>query len=103
MPSERTQRQIDRLLDEAEQAMAQRDWASLREHAQDVLLLDTGNEDAQNFLRAAERALASDPTPPEPILLAPFLRREGGTRFQAPTNTGSRSPIRRGAVDVMLS
>jgi hypothetical protein len=59
MPSERTLRQIDRLLDEAEQAVEQRNWTLLRQHAQDVLLLDADNEDAQNFLAAAERALSA--------------------------------------------
>jgi hypothetical protein len=55
MPSERTQRQIDRLLDEAEHAIAARDWTTLRQHALDVLRLDPTNEDARTFLTAAER------------------------------------------------
>jgi hypothetical protein len=55
MPSERTQRQIDRLLDEAEQAMAQRDWPLVRQHAQDVLDLAPENADALDFLAAMER------------------------------------------------
>jgi hypothetical protein len=46
MPSERTQRQIDRLLDAAEQAIAARDWALVRQHAQDVLVLDSENAGA---------------------------------------------------------
>jgi tetratricopeptide (TPR) repeat protein len=73
MPSERAQRQIDRLLDEAEKAMAQRDWALLRQHARDALLLDSENADAKDFLLAAERALSAapedtpeSPTSPEP-------------------------------------
>ena len=46
MPSERIQRQIDRLLDAADAAFAQREWTALRQHARDVLLLDRfrGNE-----------------------------------------------------------
>jgi len=59
MPSERTQRQIDRLLDEAERAIAQRDWAAVRTHVEDVLILDPNNEDATNFLAASERGLAA--------------------------------------------
>jgi len=55
MPSERTQRQIDRLLDEAEQAIASRDWTLVGQYAQDILRLDPENEDARNFLAAAER------------------------------------------------
>jgi serine/threonine protein kinase/tetratricopeptide (TPR) repeat protein len=63
MPSERTQRHIDRLLDEADKAMASRNWALLRQHAEDVLLLDSENEDAKNFLTAADRALTSSGSP----------------------------------------
>jgi hypothetical protein len=67
MTSERTQRQIDRLLDEAERAMAARDWTLLRQHAEDVLLLDADNGDAKNFFAAAERAMnATGSNPPSP-------------------------------------
>ena len=37
MLSERMQRQIDRLLDEAEEAVARRDWPAVRESAEAVL------------------------------------------------------------------
>ncbi len=37
--------------------MVARDWALLREHAQDVLVLDPENQDVRHFLAAAERAL----------------------------------------------
>jgi class 3 adenylate cyclase/tetratricopeptide (TPR) repeat protein len=57
MASERVQRQIDRLLDEAEEAFAQGDWRRLEGHARRVLLLDAENRDAVSFLTAAERAL----------------------------------------------
>ncbi|HXY94965.1 MAG TPA: serine/threonine-protein kinase, partial [Acidimicrobiia bacterium] len=53
MASERVQRQIDRLLDEAEAAFDANDWATLAERARKVLLLDEGNEDAATFLAAA--------------------------------------------------
>ena len=55
MPSERVQRQIDRLLDEAEQAVAKSDWALVRDRAQNVLRLDPQNADALAYLAAAER------------------------------------------------
>ena len=42
MPSDRVQRRIERLLDEAEQAMDGRDWDQARALAQDVLNLDPG-------------------------------------------------------------
>ncbi|MCH7625695.1 MAG: AAA family ATPase, partial [Chloroflexi bacterium] len=57
MAGERIQRQIDRLLDEAEEAFVQRDWDTLSNRAQDVLLLDSDNQDARAFLEAGEKAL----------------------------------------------
>jgi len=59
MPSERMQRQIDRLLDEAEEAIASQDWPAVGERARSVLRLDPENADAIAFLAAAER----DPSP----------------------------------------
>ena len=61
MPSERIQRQIDRLLDEAEAAFARREWAAVRDCAQDILKLDPENSDALTFLSAAQRGLAIAP------------------------------------------
>jgi class 3 adenylate cyclase/tetratricopeptide (TPR) repeat protein len=55
MPSERIQRQIDRLLDEAEKAAAEKDWAHVADCAREVLAVDAGNEDAVTFLSMAER------------------------------------------------
>jgi len=62
MASERIQRQIDRLLDEAEQAFVERDWGAVRQRAQDVLRLDASNTDAQTFLSSSEQ------DPVEPIV-----------------------------------
>ena len=59
MASERLQRQIERLLDEAEHAITQRDWPSVRERAQDVAAIDPDNQEGQAFLAAASRALES--------------------------------------------
>ena len=58
MPSELVQRQIDRLLSEAEQALVERDWAKVRDCATDVLDLDPENDGAQELLVGAERALS---------------------------------------------
>jgi hypothetical protein len=55
MPSERVQRQIDRLLDEAEQAIRDNDWPLVRSRCAQVLRLDPGNVDAAEYLAAAER------------------------------------------------
>ena len=63
MASERVQRRIDILLDEADQAIAQSDWSVVRDRAQNILALDPGNGDAATFLAAAERAFATE-TPP---------------------------------------
>jgi tetratricopeptide (TPR) repeat protein len=57
MASERLKRQVDRLLDEAEDAVSQLNWATVRSRAQAVLAFDPENRDALAFLAAAERAL----------------------------------------------
>jgi len=65
MPSERVQRKIDQLLEEAEKAIDVADWALVRDRSQQVLALDPGSADAPEYLAAAERALrtagAQDP------------------------------------------
>jgi len=71
MPSERVQRQIDRLLDEAEAAIARLDWESVRDRSNAVLALAPENADARTFLDAAvragaEQAAAVPATAPEP-------------------------------------
>ena len=53
MATERIQRQVDRLLDEAEEALAQRNWEAVRERAQDAVAIDQDNSEAQGFLAAA--------------------------------------------------
>jgi len=60
MVSERTQRQIDRLLDQAEAAITGLRWEQVRDRALAVLALDPDNPDGRNYLAAAERALASN-------------------------------------------
>src|SRR4029079_5995979 len=64
MPSERVQRQIDRLLDEAEAALGRREWPRVHELSQDALALDPENSDARTFLDAAVRPGAGAPTKP---------------------------------------
>ena len=83
MASERTQRQIDRLLEEAEEAFSRDEWEPLHERANRRLLLDQENSDARNSVAAAERALggnvqsqpahAAPPAPPglEPSVATP--------------------------------
>ncbi len=69
MASERVQRQIDRLLDEIEQASESEDWETVRNRAGRVLAFDPENAEAQVFLAAADRSLdpgsppVTDPAP----------------------------------------
>ena len=55
MPSERIQRQINRLLDETEEAISNQEWDLVGERARSVLRLDPDNQDALSYLAAAER------------------------------------------------
>ena len=59
MASERIQRRIDLLLDEADDAIAKSDWGLVRDRAKNVLALDPDNPDAQAMVAAADRAQAS--------------------------------------------
>ena len=62
MTTERIQRQIDRLLDEAEAAVTSRDWTLVGGRARSVLRLDPENQDELAFLAAAERDLPPSQT-----------------------------------------
>jgi tetratricopeptide (TPR) repeat protein len=57
MPSERVQRQIDRLLDEAEDAIRRLDWPTVRDRATAALALDHENADALTYLASADTQL----------------------------------------------
>ena len=50
MPSERIQRRIDALLDEADEAVSRDDWDTVRQHANAVLSFDAENDDARSYL-----------------------------------------------------
>lgn len=56
MTSERIQRQVDRLLDEAERAVTESDWPLVLARCDQVLALDPQNPDAHAYRAAAERA-----------------------------------------------
>ena len=64
MASERIQRRIDRLLDQAEEAMDRSDWESVRDHAKVALGLDPENTDALAFLASVEQVLEAGSTVP---------------------------------------
>jgi len=69
MTSERLQRQIDRLLDEAEKAVSAEDWARVTDLANRVLALDTENGDARGFVALAAGTTAG----PSPVGQSPTL------------------------------
>ena len=69
MVSERIQRRIETLLNEADEAVAISDWAVVRDRAQNVLAFDPDNKEAGAFLTAANRSLGTSPDsypPPQP-------------------------------------
>ena len=72
MPSERVQRQMDRLLDETEEAISSQDWTLAAEHTLSVLMLDPGNQDALSYLTAAERDSGTPAQPASPGLRPPL-------------------------------
>ncbi len=76
MASERAQRQIDRLMDEAEAAITSQDWQTVGDRARSVLRLDPENSDALAYLTAADR----EPTDPR------------SNRPQTPAPTGQDLP-----------
>ena len=53
MPSERMQRRIDALLDEAAEAVSAKEWALVADKVRVVPAIDPENEDATGFLRMA--------------------------------------------------
>ena len=72
MVSDRIQRRIEILLDEADQAVSLSDWAVVRDRARNVLRLNPENGDALAYLAAAERDSGDSSTPlPRPREGAP--------------------------------
>ena len=71
MASERFQRRIERLLDEADEAIARYDWEAVRQAALAVLAIDPDNSDGLTFLSTVERALARTPDSPSTQPLGP--------------------------------
>ncbi|MEE8465253.1 MAG: protein kinase, partial [Dehalococcoidia bacterium] len=92
MVSERLQRQIDRLLDEAEQLITQREWALVQERARDVLAIDPANQEGQAFLAAADRAL-NDSTPPATTADQPTSFANGRYQVQRFLGEGGKKKV----------
>ena len=61
MPSERIQRRIDALLDEADAAISEGAWPAVAEKARAVLAIDPANEDATAFLAMADANAGAAP------------------------------------------
>ena len=85
MPSDRVQRHIDRLLDEADEAIALRQWEELRATCETLLSLDPDNSDASRYLILANDSLAtkvvsdsSEVVEPSQDQIPPLLNHEGG-------------------------
>ena len=66
MPSDRVQRQIESLLDQAEAALAAQDWRAALQAAEAARGFDPDNSDAAAFVTAAERAIAAGGDSPLP-------------------------------------
>src|SRR5437867_4049839 len=66
MLSERARRQVERLLDEADEAMARRDWPAVGEITRAVLSMDADNQDALTYQAAAQQALGASEEPARP-------------------------------------
>jgi hypothetical protein len=66
MPSERFLRQIDRFLDQAEEAATNHEWTRVADAARAVLAIDDQNEDAETFRRISVHPsrLTHRPLPP---------------------------------------
>ncbi|NQW16097.1 MAG: protein kinase [Chloroflexi bacterium] len=71
MPSERVQRRIERLLDQAEEAVDERDWPVVDEIARSVLNIAPSNSDAQAFLGLAAPHVGGQSTPVTQVQNAP--------------------------------
>ncbi|MFQ6029876.1 MAG: serine/threonine-protein kinase, partial [Dehalococcoidia bacterium] len=64
MASERSRRRIERLLDEADEAVTQLNWEVVRDRVTAVLALEPENADAHTLLAAVERAIGNSAPPP---------------------------------------
>ena len=63
MATDFIRQQIAQLLQQASQALANRDWVQVRDRAEDILALDPENQDATALLAAVERRIGSTAQP----------------------------------------
>jgi hypothetical protein len=57
---DRVQRQIDRLVDQAQEAIALGQWEELREICETLLSLDPDHSDAKRYLSLADKFYSAD-------------------------------------------
>ena len=81
MPSDRVNRQIDALLDRAEEAVTDMDWERVRDASLSVLAVDDANEDATAFLAMAEPHLGESVSNGSPVPAAPTAATETPESF----------------------
>jgi len=96
MASERIQRRIDLLLDEADQALADGDWPIVRDRSSKVLTLDPDNSDAATYIAAAERAQVAITDS------APSLERAETAPAEPPTPAATATEAERRQLTVMF-
>jgi len=97
MLSDRVQRHIDRLLDEADEAIALQQWEDLRATCETLLSLDPDNADAARYMKLANDSLATGSVSNTPVVEdhipaidEVFVRSEARERIQpaVPTPLG---------------
>ena len=111
MPSERVQRQMNRLLTDARRALRASKWARAAEIAETLLALDPGNAEATALLKLAEGKRAPDTpldqpqevatrsrrfatrAPLDPLFLLPTLPAEDGVRIPEFTQAARLSAV----------
>jgi len=91
MASDRIKRQIERLLDQVEEAVDQSDWQLVRQIADNILILDPTHVDAQSYRISAERALGPR-QPGVPTESFPEPGHEVPDTFSTPVENPSPTP-----------
>ena len=86
MASERRLQRIERLLDEAEEAVTNEDWPTVASRARSVLAFDPDNADALDLIAGAERGLGGSAPPTShpqasPPTTAPIATTDQPTTF----------------------
>ncbi|MEZ4492243.1 MAG: protein kinase [Dehalococcoidia bacterium] len=89
MVSERIQRRIDALLDEADEAAATKSWSIVLENARAVLGIDAANDDARAFQQMATAAMQEAPEVASSDSRSAFAAHEPATNTPEPAHPDS--------------